>query len=737
MASSTNQNVTLPVIPELFEPGFLDLLLPPVAGDVEFEMVVDPAPSNPMMDALTKSAQRDRTANGAEAFSTTDSATLDAFIGIYPEMPRSNLETLLADSWKEDPTATLRLIWQLRSIHHGKSDKELFYRAFGWLYNHHPRTAIANLPALVQPLCPRPQVPDGSQPHGYWKDLLNILVLATLNQLTPPSTAHYLHSRPAWHHTPSKAKLSKATTPEEREQRIRAAAQRNDMNKAAARVARTAALADSHAQLRLKLQDAKYRALYITVTRLFAEQLILDIRVLKEISALAPGADARPLYKKISLAGKWAPTPALSHDRHTNISTAIIRVLYHNRDQFPSVFPSALTADSIDKPSQLHILRSFCQRWILTPLRAAIRVPESYMSTSRWNQVQYQRVPSICMKNNAESFYKHDEARFVEFIQKVEKGEANISGATLLPHVLVAQAVASERAQADEGSGKVKKNAYVKEILGKMKAKVADAQWKTLIARLQESGNLDNSIAICDVSGSMGSIECANPKSPEPILPAIALSLVVAQLAKPPFNNAYITFSEDPEFRRIKSGATLHDMVMDLSRANWGMNTDFDKVFLQLLLPLAVQNKIKPEDMIKRLFVFSDMQFDESTQGVANRDGAWETNHDRIELQFREAGYEMPEIVYWNLQGAGGYTRVQVQKDRKGVAMMSGFSSSMLKDFMGDDLDEDWNEIEADDEEDGKADVVRSVQVKNRLTPLELMHKTLSKSSFSTLVVYD
>jgi hypothetical protein len=57
--------------------------------------------------------------------------------------------------------------------------------------------------------------------------------------------------------------------------------------------------------------------------------------------------------------------------------------------------------------------------------------------------------------------------------------------------------------------------------------------------------------------------------------------------------------------------------------------------------------------MVKRLFVFSDMQFDESlTRNLDDGDASeWETTHDRVVKEFKAAGYEVPEIVYWNLQG--------------------------------------------------------------------------------------
>lgn len=95
------------------------------------------------------------------------------------------------------------------------------------------------------------------------------------------------------------------------------------------------------------------------------------------------------------------------------------------------------------------------------------------------------------------------------------------------------------------------------------------------------------------------------------------------------------------------------------------MNTDFEAVFLELILPLAVKHNISKEDMIKRLFVFSDMQFDASR---INTGTTWETTHSVIEKAYTLAGYDVPEIIYWNLAGQAG--AVPVTADQEGVAML-------------------------------------------------------------------
>lgn len=729
-AAATSQQVTLPTIPELYESNFLDLLLPIQRSVSQNESriieAVTAPPGNPMIDALRHTTNRTNTANGAPAYGSTLSPTLDAFHGLSSTSSGEKIHLYLERAWAEDPELTLRVIWNFRSIHDGKSDKELFYRAWGWLYENHPRTAISNLHRLVEPVCSRPKR-DQLLPHGYWKDLLNILALATLDQLILVSgPAKFLHTE--------RGRWSGHRSRREKEQRA------NDDEvepKATLKDIKISNALRSHELIEAKLKQPKFRALYIAVARLFAERLLVDIRTLQDIEALPAGVDRRHLYRQLSLAGKWAPSAGATHDRHMNISTAIAMLLHHFKDTGMN-FPSAFGA--VPEPLNTHILRSYYQRWVTTPLRAALLVTERDMSANRWGDIRYNRVSSACMHNNAEHFYKHDQERFEKYLEDVEKGKKKISGATLLPHVLVSEAI-SCRALSRDGSDETRgqSGSSAKKFVADMKSRVIEEQWKSLISRLRESGSLDNALAVCDVSGSMGSVHYTQrrPGAPQPILPAIALSLVLAQLAKPPFNNGFITFSRFPAYVQLDPSLNLAETIISVAEANWQMNTDLEAVFLDLLLPLAVKNKVRQEDMIKRLFIFSDMQFDSAVESPYAR-ADWATTHDIIEKAYRAAGYEMPQIVYWDLR-VHGYPNMTapVTADKEGVALMNGFSPALLKVFMGEEAEpeEAWERVTVRD--DGEAMDVDSVRVADEFTPVAVMRKTLQKKSFDGLVVLD
>ncbi|KAJ8515185.1 hypothetical protein ONZ45_g7373 [Pleurotus djamor] len=758
-ASASSQDFTLPAIPELYLSNFLDVLIPPApttpsskdryaAGLTAWGTPLVQTRSNPMISALTDTANRTWTTNGAGAFSFTGSATLDAF-QFASERTGRELDKVLSRSWREDPELTIRIIWNLRSIHDGKGDKEGFYRAFGWLYQKHPRTAIANLHLLVEPVCSTPRRPE-SFSHGYWKDLLNILALETTGELAAfdgsPALLH--HPRQKYTYPRQKRRLKIVS----RDTRILLAQKANENRRVAAKALRAKKASQSAQRLGQKLRSANYRALFVAVARLFAQQLVKDIKLLGEADELPEDADRVAFLKGLSLAGKWAPTPGLFHDRVTNISTAIALLIRHSKVlPFPAILDDA-QADLCSR-DRFAILRSFYQRWVLTPLRRASVVTETFMASNRWNEIRYNRVASHCMQLHKDHFHKHDEDRFSQYLVRLIEGKATISGATLMPHELVAQVTRATMAQSVV-KDKVAAVRQHKIELMRMQSLVAEEQWKALINRLRESGSIDNAIAICDVSGSMGSIHCKLDKNAvQPIFPAVALSLVLSQLAKPPFNNGFITFSSTPQFVTLDPTLSLSDSIQKMVRADWGDNTDFDAVFLKLLLPLAIERKVKQEDMIKRLFVFSDMQFDAShtcsgsttdwwTDSAGGDWGAydaalrapdWKTNHDTIEEAYKAAGYEVPQIVYWNL---ASHQSVPVTAEKKGVALLNGFSPAMLKIFMGeepgpeeDKIDGEWQDVEEDGE-------TKTLDVDwNRFDPVNAMKKALSQPSYRRLTV--
>ena len=85
----------------------------------------------------------------------------------------------------------------------------------------------------------------------------------------------------------------------------------------------------------------------------------------------------------------------------------------------------------------------------------------------------------------------------------------------------------------------------------------------------------------------------------------------------------------------------------------------------------AEKNNSSQDEMPSHLIIISDMEFD---QGVYSKEG---TNFKGWKKAFKEKGYELPTIIFWNV--AGNTMGVPTTKFENDVAMVSGFSTTILE----------------------------------------------------------
>ncbi|KAI3833296.1 hypothetical protein MKW98_006395 [Papaver atlanticum] len=272
------------------------------------------------------------------------------------------------------------------------------------------------------------------------------------------------------------------------------------------------------------------------------------------------------------------------------------------------------------------------------------------MSSKMWESLPYNRVSSFAMKKYKSFFEQHDKERFNMYLESVKKGEKKIAAGALLPHEIIASFDHNRDGDC--------------------------------------IGKLNDCLAICDVSGSMAGI---------PMEVSVALGLLVSEMSQEPWKGKLITFSENPQFQIIE-GDDLISKTSFIRRMEWGMSTDFQKVFNKIL-NVAVEGKLKEDQMIKLLFVFSDMEFNQASgkshhsyysyygQSRLVQATTWETDYQVIQDKYRMSGYmNVPEIVFWNLRDSRS---TPVLGQQKGVALVSGFSKNLLKLFLeGSDLSE-------------------------------------------------
>ena len=178
-------------------------------------------------------------------------------------------------------------------------------------------------------------------------------------------------------------------------------------------------------------------------------------------------------------------------------------------------------------------------------------------------------------------------------------------------------------------------------------------------------------IILADVSGSM---------SGRPMEACIALSLLLTDMLNSTWKNKILTFESNPQWCNIPDNYNIIEKIKHLKSASWGGTTNIGKA-LELILTVATKNNIAKNDMPKKMIIFSDMQFDRAM----DYNDLFKTGYELLESKFKNAGYDLPHIIFWNLRGdTYGYNN---KTNQKGTTMLSGFSPVSFKSFLSGNFD--------------------------------------------------
>lgn len=280
---------------------------------------------------------------------------------------------------------------------------------------------------------------------------------------------------------------------------------------------------------------------------------------------------------------------------------------------------------------------------IVRTMRKKIGVIESLMSAGRWDEIEYSAVPSRAMMIYRNAFQKHDEDRYNAFVNKAVNGEEKINSATLYPYDLIEKIWN----MSCYGANKVKD------------VKTVEAQWRQLPNYVEEG---TNALVIADTSGSMYG---------RPMATSVGLAIYFAERNKGAYHNMWMSFSANPHIHVLK-GETLAQKIGSIDMNDWDGNTDLKAAF-NLVLNIAEKNDVPPDEMPKSLIVISDMEIDY----CGNKE--W-TFYDKMSAKFRKAGYEIPNIIFWNVNSR--HDIFHADSKRKGVQLCSGQSTSVFKQMM-------------------------------------------------------
>ncbi len=327
----------------------------------------------------------------------------------------------------------------------------------------------------------------------------------------------------------------------------------------------------------------------------------------------------------VSLLAKWMPSINASSSQTRNLANQIRNELGLSPKQY---------------------------RKMLSELRSRINIVEKLMSENQFDKIEYDKVPSKAHFIYRNAFANHDAKRYSQYLNDVVEGKAKINSKVMYPYEIV-------------------KLCLNQESFSDTERKVLDEMWKAL----PNYCNAEDSLCVVDVSGSM---------TGRPMSVAIALGMYMAERNTSVFNNKFITFSEKPSLVNIVDGDIVKK-VKYMEKANWGANTDLRKVF-DLILKVAIKNSLSQEQMVKRLYIISDMQFDSAAgftrYGHSNQGLQQKTTFHNAKENFNRHGYELPQVVFWNVND---YGNKPITTDDTGTMLISGFSPSILKFVMNNE----------------------------------------------------
>ena len=288
----------------------------------------------------------------------------------------------------------------------------------------------------------------------------------------------------------------------------------------------------------------------------------------------------------------------------------------------------------------------------MTALRNKIGLVETHMSKNQWDQIRYNAIPSKAGLKYRKAFERHDEARYRAFM---ENQYTKVNAATLYPYEVVAKAI--KQCNRDTLS---------------TQRLVINKYWDNLTDYF--AGASLNALCMVDTSGSMHGT---------PINVAISLGLYCAEKANGPFKGHYISFSSSPQLIET-SGFDFVDKVHRIYRTNLCENTNIEAAF-DLLLDTAVRHHMRQEDMPENIIVISDMEFDSATMETNYQTWLYrttmhpvDTTMDTVTAKWKDAGYEVPHLIYWNVDAR--HSLIPSVKGK--VSFVSGFSPVLFQSIM-------------------------------------------------------
>lgn len=297
-------------------------------------------------------------------------------------------------------------------------------------------------------------------------------------------------------------------------------------------------------------------------------------------------------------------------------------------------------------------------RKMLSILRTRINIVEKLMSENRWNEIEFEKVPSKAglIYRNA---FAHKDIIADKYAAFIANKDTKVHAAALYPYEIVHKAIQ-----------------HVKNWRGDLditetERAVLQKYWDNQIDYLD--GRKCKIMCVVDTSGSMTG-SCHG--SVAPIDVAISLGMYCAERIGEPFNDKFISFSSRPEFIEIE-GVDFADKVARIYRQNLCANTDLRATF-DLLKKAIISVGPDATDVPETLVIISDMEIDDGSYWRSKEQT--ETEMENIRKEWADAGLRMPALVYWNVNARNNI--ILDSPDNSDITYVSGCSPVIFKSIL-------------------------------------------------------
>ena len=338
-----------------------------------------------------------------------------------------------------------------------------------------------------------------------------------------------------------------------------------------------------------------------------------------DVSALERG-------EAVSLLAKWLPSVNASNQETVRSGKKVARALGMSDAQY---------------------------RRTLSALRARIKLIENYLREKDYT-FDYAKQPSKALYKYRQAFSRNDWERYGAFLTLAEERPAALHTGALTPYDVILPVI---------------RKTLNRQEFTEAERRSMDVTWRSL----ENFVGAESALAVVDGSASM----YWNGGSYLPAAVAQSLSIYFAERNEGAFHNHFITFSRNPRLVEVK-GRDIAEKVGYCMGFHECANTDLAKTF-DLILRTAVKNHLRQEELPKKLYVISDMEFDCGTGNSGL------TNFEHAKAEFARMGYRLPRVVFWNV--ASRNVQQPVRSNEQGVALVSGCSPQIFSMLSRDVLD--------------------------------------------------